>query len=309
MRPGLASRPVVLYDSWGRVRDDRESLSFGPLLDDSIREMKDRQRKGRVALKRRLKGLIGALAFKSGICRWLFRNKAVIVLFHRVDSNLEGNAISCTLSQFEDYLSFFSRFFRVVSLGELLERLRAGEDVSRHLVITFDDGYKDNHDLAAVALEEHGLPACFFVTTNFIGSTHVPWWDKQAAIESRWMGWDEIRSLSHHGFEIGAHTMNHVDLATVTKDDATAEILGSKRRLEEELGHEVKFFSYSYGGVHQMTQESLSMVREGGFECCVSAFGGVVAFPADPYNLKRNPISPWYISPYHFGFELMFNRT
>ena len=259
-------------------------------------------------MKRQLKAFLGVLAFWSGISRWFFRNKAVIVLFHRVDDGLRRDPTSCTTSQFDDYLSFFSRFFHVVSLGELLDRLRKGRDVSRHLVITFDDGYRDNHDLAAVALAERGLPACFFVATNFIGSTRVSWWDERASIKSRWMTWDQVRSLRRLGFEIGAHTMNHVDLGTVAGNEANDEILGSKRRLEHELGEEVRYFGYPYGGAHQMTEENRTLIRETGHECCLSAFGGVVASPTDPYHLKRTPILQWHSSPYQFGIEVMLDR-
>jgi hypothetical protein len=37
----------------------------------------------------------------------------------------------------------------------------------------------------------------------------------------------------------------------------------------------------------------------------MSAHGGIVRAGADPYRLARIPISPWFTSPYHFGFEAM----
>jgi peptidoglycan/xylan/chitin deacetylase (PgdA/CDA1 family) len=255
-------------------------------------------------VKRWLKAALGALLFHSGLYRRRLRGRAVIVLFHRVDDRLRGNPISCTRAEFRAYTAFFKRFFTVVPLKELLDRLAAGRDVSRLLVITFDDGYRDNHDAAAPRLAELRLPACFFIATGFIGSSRVPWWDEESGIQPEWMGWDEVRGLARSGFEIGAHTVNHVDLGRLHGDAAQLEINGSRSELESQLGEPVRYFSYPYGRADQITEANREVVRSAGFDCCLSAFGGDVAPGWDPYRLRRTPISPWYVSPYQFGFEL-----
>lgn len=259
-------------------------------------------------MKRALKAALGRVAYGTGLYRRFFRRKAVVVLFHRVDDRYPGNPISCTAAEFRAYCDFFRRYFIVVPLAELLAKLERGEDVSRHLVITFDDGYKDNHDIAAAELRARGLPATFFIATNFIGSDRVPWWDAEAGITPQWMTWEDVRALREQEFEIGAHTMNHVDLGVVVGAEAMREIAGSGERLEQELGAPVPFFTYPYGRPHQITEENRAAVREAGFACCMSAFGGTVAPGADPYRIRRVPISPWFASPYQFGFETMLER-
>jgi peptidoglycan/xylan/chitin deacetylase (PgdA/CDA1 family) len=119
------------------------------------------------------------------------------------------------------------------------------------------------------------------------------------------MTWEDVRALHADGFEIGAHTMNHVDLGLVTGDEALAEIRDSGARLERELSAPVPYFTYPYGRPHQITEANRETVRESGYRCCMSAHGGVVRAGADPYRLARIPISPWFTSPYHFGFEAM----
>ena len=101
----------------------------------------------------------------------------------------------------------------MISLGELLGRLERGKDVSRCLVITFDDGYRDNHDVAAAELTLRRLPACFFVTTELVGTRVAPAWATSGGVKPVWMSWDEVRGLAARGFEIGSHTMTHVDLS------------------------------------------------------------------------------------------------
>ena len=259
---------------------------------------------GRV-VHRRVKSLLGAVAFGTGLHRVLLREKAVIVLFHRVGERSGKDGLWSTAQAFSGFCDFFEQYFRVISLGELLDRLASGKDVSRCLVITFDDGYRDNHDVAAAELSLRRLPACFFVTTELLGSRAAPSWATSGGVQPVWMSWDEVRALAARGFEIGSHTMTHVDLSRTPGDVATREILGSKRRLERELGATVRHFSYPFGEHDQITEANRAVVRMGGFECCLSAYGGLVAGGADPFHLQRQPVSPWYISPTHFGFELL----
>jgi len=142
-----------------------------------------------------------------------------------------------------------------------------------------------------------------------VASETVPWWDQEWKIRSEWMSWDQVRELRDMGFEIGSHTMNHIDLGVVKGEEARAEIVGAKKRLQEELGITVDLFSYPFGRRHQMCEENLELVRQAGHTCCVSAFGGAVAKTSDPFRLLRAPVSPWYISPYQFGFEALFFRA
>jgi peptidoglycan/xylan/chitin deacetylase (PgdA/CDA1 family) len=256
-------------------------------------------------MRRRVKSLLGWLALASGLYRLFFRDKAVIVLFHRVDDALEHDPISCDRRTFAAYCDLFRRYFRVVSLEDLVARLRGGEDIGRRLVITFDDGYRDNLEVAAVELKQRQLPACFFLATGYIGTEHVAPWDRQNGIQSRWMSWHEVRRMREQGFELGAHTVSHCDLALMDPIHAAREITGSRERLEQELGEPVRLFSYPFGGRDNMTSENRAEVRKAGFVCCVSAFGGVVSQQSDPFYLERIPVSTWHISPYQFVFEVM----
>jgi peptidoglycan/xylan/chitin deacetylase (PgdA/CDA1 family) len=256
-------------------------------------------------MTRYIKSALGFVAFHLGIYRLFFRDKAVIVLFHRVDDRCATDAISCSVEKFDKFCAFFAKFFTVVPLSELVAKLRRGEDVSRHLVITFDDGYLDNRQIASPRLKRAGLPACFFIATNFIESDRVPWWDAEAGIASEWMSWNQVRELAADGFELGAHTCNHVDLGVVAGDEAEREIVDSGARLESEVGKKIDLFSYPYGRRHQITEANREAVRRAGYGCCVSAYGGAVLPNSNLYDLRRVPIAQWHLTTYQFGFETM----
>jgi len=248
---------------------------------------------------------LGWMAYHSGAHRRVLGERAVIVLFHRVDDALEADPISCTSRAFKAYCRFFARFFSVIGVSELLERLERGEPLGGRLVITFDDGYYDNSAVAAAALKAHGLPACFFVATGYISTTRVGPWDAANGVTSRWMTWDQVRELQADGFELGSHTDSHIDLGVATTLQTAAELRTSRARLESELGRSVVHFAYPFGRPENMTEANRQEVVGAGFRTCLSAFGGFVHTGSNPLDLPRVPVSGWYRSPYSFALDLL----
>ena len=65
-------------------------------------------------------------------------------------------------------------------LSEILECLARARFDEPTALITFDDGYRDNYDLAFPVLRSLGVPACFFVVTGYLDAPSLPWWDRIA---------------------------------------------------------------------------------------------------------------------------------
>jgi len=250
------------------------------------------------------RAILGALIYRSGLYRAFWTERAIVVIFHRVDDRYPRDPITCSFEKFRTYCDFFQRYFIVVSLGELLDRLRSGRDISRHLVITFDDGYRDNAR-CALELKRRGLPACFFVTTGFIGSSRNAWWDSLRSIHSEWMSWDDVRALHALGFELGPHTATHANLGAVSGADAIAEIVGAKELLDNKLGVETQHFGFPFGRPEHLSDENRQLVRSAGFRSCLSACGGTVTSGSDLFDLRRVGISDAFGSPYQWGFEML----
>jgi lipopolysaccharide exporter len=109
--------------------------------------------------------------------------RGVLVLcYHRIGRPAPGvhdpRLWSATQEDFDGQLRFLSRNVQVVSGDELPAAL--DEPRGRHVALTFDDGYRDNYELAYPVLRAHGLPAVFFLATGFIDRPHVAWWDEIA---------------------------------------------------------------------------------------------------------------------------------
>lgn len=134
---------------------------------------------------------------RAGLPAWLERlpkRESLIVLgYHRIappgsqgrlgmeDAPCDPGLFSATVDQFDEQIRCLKRQTTIVGLDEAIEAA-AGRAPRRgcRLLITFDDGYRDNYDLAFPVLRSHGVPAVFFLTTAFAGTSHVPWWDQLA---------------------------------------------------------------------------------------------------------------------------------
>jgi peptidoglycan/xylan/chitin deacetylase (PgdA/CDA1 family) len=105
---------------------------------------------------------------------------------------------------------------------------------------------------------------------------------------------DGLLKLAEGGLvEIGAHTAHHPMLAALPVAEQVAEIVQSKSALEAVLGHPVRSFAYPYGSAADYTLETVTAVREAGFECACANFEGAVNPGTDPYQLPRHIVRDW----------------
>jgi peptidoglycan/xylan/chitin deacetylase (PgdA/CDA1 family) len=253
--------------------------------------------------------LTGRVMASSGLLRRGLRGAGVIVAFHRVNDATADDPLTHGTRSYEAFCRFFRTHFDVVPLSDLIGRLEAGRSIEGLLTITHDDGYVDNFEHAAPLLEKVGVPATFFVSSGFIGTETVAPWDVDIAEHLGWMTWDQVREMRVRGFEIGAHTVNHVDLGRVSAEDARAELAESRRHLERELGLSIDLFAYPFGAADNICPRNLEIVREVGYRCCVSCYGGVARNGDDVYALQRVPMSSWYENPDQLALALGLDRA
>lgn len=260
-------------------------------------------------MKSRIRSLAGRALAATRLLKRGLRQTGVIVAFHRVNDRTAGDALTRSPRDYERFCRFFRNHFDVVPLSEMVRRFEVGESAEGLLAITHDDGYLDNYEHAAPILHKLGLPGAFFVSPHFIGSDFVPPWDRALKERLGWMTWDQVREMLGMGFEIGSHTCSHADLGRISGQQACEELTNSRQDLERELGRRIDLFAYPFGGAANMRPENVELVRQAGYRCCLSCYGGVARDGADPFQLPRVPISAWYETPDQLAFALGLGRA
>jgi peptidoglycan/xylan/chitin deacetylase (PgdA/CDA1 family) len=139
--------------------------------------------------------------------------------------------------RFESVCSWVANWFNVLPLEQAIRRMVEGSLPRRALAITFDDGYADNHDIAAPILLRHGLSATFFIATGFLDGGRM---FNDTVI-------DAVRRTKHESIDVASLELgglNLLPLATIEQRRLAIEKLiaavkyiepGHRQRLVDEL--------------------------------------------------------------------------
>jgi peptidoglycan/xylan/chitin deacetylase (PgdA/CDA1 family) len=172
--------------------------------------------------------------------------------------------------------------YRAVGMSEGIRHLR-GEDVGRIAVVTLDDGYADNVENALPVLKRFGFSATCYVTSTAIGSFNR--WDAdRIGVDKPIMSDAQLGAWVDAGMEVGAHTRTHAHLRTLTDDELTQEIAGSKAELEERIGGPVTHFCYPYGEHDERVERA---VKGAGFETATTVRRARARRSDDAFRLPR----------------------
>jgi glycosyltransferase involved in cell wall biosynthesis/peptidoglycan/xylan/chitin deacetylase (PgdA/CDA1 family) len=153
------------------------------------------------------------------------------------------------------------RGYTVLGLDEYVRhRLEHSLPPPRSVVITLDDAYADNAELAHPLLRRHGLTATIFAVSRRMGQLND--WSPGAEVQGRQlMTWEQAAELRRDGIELGAHTRTHASLPGLAPEELADEIAGSRADLEERLGP-IRHFAYPYG---RLDDDAVRAVEEAGF--------------------------------------------
>jgi peptidoglycan/xylan/chitin deacetylase (PgdA/CDA1 family) len=121
------------------------------------------------------------------------RGRLIIFNYHRIRPNdpdftagFDPNVYGPTQDVFERQVEWLSRHRKILSEDDLLEAIQKRKlPDERCSMITFDDGYRDNYDLALPILKRYRVPASFFIPTGLIENRRLGWWDLISYIVNR----------------------------------------------------------------------------------------------------------------------------
>lgn len=126
------------------------------------------------------------MSLRREVSPWL-----TVLTYHRVTrpglaSGLDDGVVDVTPELLEQQLAFVGRWFHPIGLEDLFAFVRSGRALPKNpVLVTFDDGYRDNHDVALPILQRHGVRATFFIATDYVEQRRPYWWDRVAIVVKR----------------------------------------------------------------------------------------------------------------------------
>lgn len=235
--------------------------------------------------KRKIIGTLGAFIPK-------FQKNIRILTYHRITPDVyqKDPHLCVSPSLFQDQLCFLKKnHYRLIDLDEAIRQMTRGviRD-SKQVVLTFDDGFRDNYDFAFPLLKKFNAGATVFPIVSKIGS------------DSDFLDKEQIIEMRNCGITFGSHTLTHPMLPQISTKDAWDEIYRSRAQLESILQVPVRSFAYPAG---HFTKLHCQMVKNAGYRYAVSIAPGGDHVESDLYQLKRTEIAP-HDSLYDFRNKL-----
>jgi len=146
-------------------------------------------------------------------------------------------------------------------------RVRELEKGVHHAVITFDDAFESFFQNALPALAAAKVPVLLFVPTGYLGRKSA-WFDygSENAVGEQVVSAEELqRRVREEAIEIGSHTVNHLNLAEISDEQARAELRDSRQTLESLCQRKVNSISFPYGSGGA---REARLAAEAGYDFC-----------------------------------------
>lgn len=174
--------------------------------------------------------------------------------------------------------------FRVIPLEQLAEALRQGRPPPRRaVVITIDDGYRDNLEIAEPILRRHRFPAIVFLVTAMLGG-ESEWSTRGASAWRPLLSAEQVKAMRAEGVRFGGHTRTHSRLPETAGELIDGEVGGCREDLESLLGEPVTSFAYPYGAYDE---RAAAAVERAGFEAACTVEPQLAGTGSEPMEIPR----------------------
>ena len=199
----------------------------------------------------------------------VWRDWPLILAYHSVSRGRE-DALAVRTDQFEWQMRWLHESgYRSITLADYVARTPSkGERV---VIITFDDGYRDNYLEAFPILMKFGFVATFFLVSEYIDTDRSFAWDAEkmspdGRASYQTLTWAQVHEMAGCGNEFGSHTCTHRELVGLSRQECAEELTRSRAELEAALEREVVSFSYPRGSLDDGVVEA---VERAGYRAAV----------------------------------------
>ena len=164
--------------------------------------------------------------------------------------------------------------YTTISLYDLVAHLQQGTPLpAKPVILTFDDGYRDNYENAYPLLRERQMTATFFVVMEFINQERPGY-----------LTWDMVRAMDAGGMSIEAHGVDHTTLRKRSRVGLEFQALRSYETLQDRLGVRPRFLSYPAG---EYDADTIAVLEAAGYWAAVTTVQGATHSSDHRFELHR----------------------
>jgi len=238
------------------------------------------------------------------------KTNLIVLLYHDV-----------VMDQFELQMQFIDSKFEFVTIEDVLRCIAENSFPSNpQVLVTFDDGFKSFHSDAFPIIDNNGIPVINYVTSGIIDSefwiSHI---DKKLVIPgvlgcgptslksqeypmgrevAKKMGFDIFPGMStselnevwnHPKVTIGAHSVSHPNLPSLSIDESRKEVIQCREDLKEKTGKTANHFAYPFGFC---SEREMQLLRDAGYLSGATTTSKWVQSDSTPYSLPRVGTGP-----------------
>jgi len=192
-----------------------------------------------------------------------------VLLYHQVNDS--GSRLSVSPDRFEEQMKYLhDAGYRAVTPENLEDFLLHKKPLpKKSIMITFDDGFLDNHKNALPILKKYNFNAVFFITTKFIGKK-AEYCSEEKDQEMKMMNVDEIRNLYNSGHIIANHLHSHRNFDQLNENEISEEYEKSREILSSITGslNNLDYIAYPRNKKNEKTENNFKKIG------VLLAFGG-----------------------------------
>lgn len=213
-----------------------------------------------------------------------------VLMYHQfVNEKSEGGKIKLfvTKKQFELHLKILKWLnYETITFEDLQKIGLQNRFYKKYIILTVDDGYKDNYTILYPLLKKYNMKAVIFLVSGLDYNR----WTVESDNEVRFdlMNDDEVLELQNSGhIEFGGHTLTHASFFDIDDERAREEIFKDKKITEKRLGKKLRVFAYPYG---HRKKETIELVKECGYSFAVSTDTGTGILSKNLFDIRRTAI-------------------
>ncbi|MCB8920904.1 MAG: polysaccharide deacetylase family protein [Ardenticatenaceae bacterium] len=201
----------------------------------------------------------------SGTYSWTLQ--VPILMYHYIsvppeDADIYRTDLSVTPDDFRAQMAYLAENgYTTIDFYDLSRAIAAKIELPpKPVIITLDDGYRDNYENAFPILQEYGHTATFFIVSEFIDSGN-----------ENYLTWEMVEEMAAAGMRFESHSRSHPDLRGQPRDYLIWQILGSQETIAYHIGYTPRYFSYPAG---QYDDDTIDVLQALDFWGAVTTAGG-----------------------------------